>query len=478
MLEKLLHYCTITELGSMLRSGETTPTGLTEHFIERIEKLNGPLTAFNLVTAERAMVEAEAMEALMRSGRNLGPLHGIPYGVKDLYDVIGLPTSAGSKTVDMTVKTVESEVTKRLAAAGMIVLGKTITVEFAKGIIGINNIQGTPHNPWSEEHCLPGGSSAGTAVAVASGMVPMGLGTDTAGSVRAPAGLSGTVGLKSTVGRISRFGIFPLSWTLDSVGPLTRSVEDAALIYQILQGEDARDESTSGIQPGDVLRDLKAGAKGMRIGIPQDAFFDDLDPEIDSAVRNAANVLKDIGATVTEIAYPEAAIAVDMALVINGVESAVIHEERVKNQAHQMDPVVGPRMIDEVNILAMDYVKQLDEIKRLRKSQMETLRDIDIILTPTTRIPALPVKTVDASLEVYLAYAAQYMANTVIGNRLGLCGLTLTCGFTSKGLPIGLLLNGKPFQEASVLRAGYAYEQATDWKDARPDLSWIAKAEG
>ena len=262
------------------------------------------------------------------------------------------------------------------------------------------------------------------------------------------------------------------------MGPLTRSVEDAALIYQILQGEDARDESTSGIQPGDVLRDLKAGAKGLRIGIPQDAFFDDLDPEIDAAVRNAADVLKDLGATVTEIAYPEAVIAADMALVINGVESAVIHEERVKEQEDKMDPVVGPRMIDEVNILAMDYVKQLDEIKRLRQSQMETLRDTDIILTPTTRISALPVKTVNASLEVYLAYAAQYMANTVIGNRLGLCGITLTCGFTSKGLPIGLLLNGKPFQEASVLRAGYAYEQATNWKDARPDLSWIENAEG
>ena len=477
MSKKPLHYCAITELGSMLRTGEITPTKLTEYFINRIENLNGSLTAFNLVTAERAMAAAEAMEALMKSGHDLGPLQGIPYGVKDLYDVIGLPTSAGSKTVDMTAKVTESEVTKRLAAAGMIVLGKTITVEFAKGIIGINNIQGTPHNPWSEEHHLPGGSSAGTAVAVGSGMVPMGLGTDTAGSVRAPAGLSGTVGLKSTVGRVSRFGIFPLSWTFDSVGPLTRSVEDAAIIFQILQGEDARDESTSGIRPVDVMRDLKSGANGLRIGIPEDVFFDDLDPEVDAAVRKAADVFIDLGATVTNFSYPEATAAADMGLVINGVESALIHEDRVKNQADQMDPVVGPRMIDEVNILAMDYVKQLDEIKRLRSTQKETLRDIDIILTPTTRLPALPVSTVNASLDVYLDYAGKYMANTVIGNRLGLCGLTLTCGFTAKGLPIGLLLNGKPFQEASVLRAAFAYEQATDWKDARPDLSWMATAD-
>ena len=174
-------------------------------------------------------IEAAA-EALLKSGHDLGPLHGIPYAVKDLYDIVGLPTTAGSRTVEMTPKTEESEVTKRLAAAGMVVLGKTITVEFAKGIVGINNIQGTPHNPWAETHHVPGGSSAGTAVAVASGMAPMGLGSDTGGSVRVPAGLSGTVGLKSTVGRVSRFGIFPLSWTFDSVGPLTRSVEDAALV--------------------------------------------------------------------------------------------------------------------------------------------------------------------------------------------------------------------------------------------------------
>ncbi|MEE2688858.1 MAG: amidase, partial [Pseudomonadota bacterium] len=293
MSELPLHYRTIIELAAMLRAGETTPTALTEHLLTRVETLNGPLTAFNLVTAERAMAEAQAAETLLDSDHDLGPLHGIPYAVKDLYDVVGLPTTAGSRTLDMTPKTEESEVTRRLAAAGMVVLGKTITVEFAKGIVGINNIQGTPHNPWSEEHHVPGGSSAGTAVAVASGMAPMGLGSDTGGSVRVPAALSGTVGLKSTVGRVSRFGIFPLSWTFDSVGPLTRSVEDAALVYQILQGEDPRDDVTMGVRPDDVLRNLKAGAKGLRIGIPQHAYFDEVDMEVDKAVRAAAEVFRD-----------------------------------------------------------------------------------------------------------------------------------------------------------------------------------------
>ena len=474
MSDTPLHYRTITELAAMLRAGETTPTSLTEYLLARVEKLNGPLTAFNLVTADRAMAEAEAAEALLKSGHDLGPLHGIPYAVKDLYDIVGLPTTAGSRTVEMTPKTEESEVTKRLAAAGMVVLGKTITVEFAKGIVGINNIQGTPHNPWAETHHVPGGSSAGTAVAVASGMAPMGLGSDTGGSVRVPAGLSGTVGLKSTVGRVSRFGIFPLSWTFDSVGPLTRSVEDAALVHQILQGEDPRDDATMGVRPDDVLRDLKAGAKGLRIGIPQHAYFDEVDAEVDKAVRAAAEVFRDLGATVENVAYPEAAEVSAMAIVINGVEAAVIHEDRLENQVAEMDPVVGPRMLSERDFLATDYVKQMNVLKALRGSQMETLRDVDVVLSPATRIPALPVSTVDVSFDTYLAYAGRYMANTNIGNRLGLCGLTLPCGFTSNGLPIGLLLNGKPFQEATVLRAGYAYEQATDWSTTRPNLDWAS----
>lgn len=474
MSDKPLHYRTITELAVMLRSGEVTPTALTGYMIARVGALNGPLNAFNLVTADRAMAEAQAAEGLLSAGRDLGPLHGIPYAVKDLFDVVGLPTTAGSRTVDTAPKTEESEVTRRLAAAGMIVLGKTITVEFAKGIVGINHIQGTPHNPWHETPCVPGGSSAGTAVAVASGMAPMGLGSDTGGSVRAPAGLCGTVGLKTTVGRVSRSGVFPLSGTLDSVGPLTRSVEDAALVYQILQGEDPRDDSTLGVRPDDVLGSLKADAKGLRVGIPQDAFCDGLDPEVAKAVQAAVEVFRDLGATVENIAYPEAKAASALPPAVNGAEAAVIHEERIDTKLDLMDPVVGPRMLNDRTHLATDYLKTLAEMKRLRASQMETLRDVDIVLTATTPIPAAPVAKVDESLEVYLEYAAQYMAHTNVGNRLGLCGLSLPCGFTSEGLPIGLLINGKPFAEAMVLRAGYAYEQATGWKDRAPDLSWVA----
>ncbi|MBT5665613.1 MAG: amidase, partial [Rhodospirillaceae bacterium] len=216
-----LHEQTITELSRLIREGDLSPVDLTEYLLSRIDALNGPLNAFNLVAVDRAMIEAEAAETRLKAGHALGPLHGVPYAVKDIFDIAGLPTTAGSRTLGDNVATQDSTVTQRLHDAGMIALGKTITVEFAKGIAGINHIQGTPHNPWHKEAHIPGGSSAGSAVAVASGMAPMALGSDTGGSVRAPAGLCGTVGLKTTVGRVSRHGVFPLSWTLDSVGPLT-----------------------------------------------------------------------------------------------------------------------------------------------------------------------------------------------------------------------------------------------------------------
>lgn len=473
MSDTPIHFLPITELARRLRTRDLTPVRLTEHLIARIEALNGPLNAFNLVLAERAMAEARAAEALQAAGVFPGPLHGIPYAVKDLFDMAGLPTTAGSRTLGDNVAAADSAVTARLAAAGMIALGKTVTVEFAKGILGINHIQGTPHNPWSEVHRVPGGSSAGTAVAVAAGLAPMGLGTDTGGSVRAPAGLCGTVGLKTTVGRISRHGVFPLSWTLDSVGPLTRTVEDAALVYQALQGEDPRDPVTLGVDPLDVLPALKAGAKGLRIGIPEEVFYEDLDPEVERAVRAAAEVFRELGARVETIAWPEAARAYAMGSVINGVEGAVIHEERLRTMVDQMDPVVGKRMLPDLEIRAIDYARALRVLAELRQSQAGTLRDVDVTLVPTTPIPAIPVAEADASLESYLTFTGKYLRSTNVGNRLGLCGLSLSCGFTDGGLPIGLLIHGKPFDEHLVLRAGHAYEQATEWHTRHPDLSWL-----
>jgi aspartyl-tRNA(Asn)/glutamyl-tRNA(Gln) amidotransferase subunit A len=475
-LSDSLHTQTITELAAAIGSGQLSPVELTQALLARIERLNGPLNAFNLVTAERALAEARAAESLITAGRSVGPLHGVPYAVKDIFDVGGLVTTAGSRLLANNLAREDSWATQRLAQAGMIVLGKTITVEFARGIMGVNNIQGTPHNPWHPIAHIPGGSSAGSAVAVAAGLAPMALGSDTGGSVRAPAGLCGTVGLKTTVGRISRYGVFPISELLDTVGPLARSVEDCALVYQALLGEDPRDPSTVGVRQHDVLASLKAGAKGLRIGVPSNVFFDDLDADTQQAMAAAIDVFKSLGAHLTSIDIPQAAPAAQLGAILSGAQACVVHKDRLdQHHVEQMDPVVGPRMQADQSILASDYITAVRSARALRASLADTLRDIDVLLMPTTPRPALPVSEV-ADIDAYNALSPVYARNTRIGNVLDLCGLSLPAGFSADGLPIGLLLCGKPFAEATVLRAGHAYEAATDWHRSVPDLSWTGLA--
>ena len=227
-----LHYQTITDLADGIRKGEITSTQLVQNLLDRIKSLDGQLNAFRLKCPERALEQAAAADRQIRDGKDPGILHGIPYAVKDLFDVKGLPTTAGASLFEKNIAAANAHAVQQLNRAGMILLGKTNTVQFAYSGVGINHDHGTPHNPWNRIHHVPGGSSSGSAVAVAAGMTPMALGTDTGGSVRIPASLCGTAGLKTTIGRVSRAGVYPLSWSLDSVGALTRSVEDAALVYQ------------------------------------------------------------------------------------------------------------------------------------------------------------------------------------------------------------------------------------------------------
>lgn len=475
-----LHWQTLTALGEQIRAGALSPVKLTEHLLARIEALNGALTAFNLVTPERALAEARAAETLIHAGCYLGPLHGIPYAAKDIFDVAGLPTTAGSAMLADNIATEDSAVTARLARAGMVLLGKTITAEFARGSYGINHIQGTPHNPWHAKHHVPGGSSAGSAVAVAAGLAPVTLGSDTGCSVRAPSALCGTVGLKTTVGRVSRHGVFPVSWTLDSVGPLTRSVEDAALVYQASQGEDMRDESTLGVPFQDALSSLKDGVRGMRIAIPETVFFEGVDAEVEKAVRACGEVFQSLGAQVIHLAFPEAEATLGLAgklglvRMIVGPEACVIHQERMEKTPEMFDPVTASLLLEDRKISAIEYAGALRKTRELRRSMAYTLRDVEVLLAPTTMIPARPVAEVDASMDTLRDHGRLYARNTSIGNVLNLCGVSIPCGFSGDGLPIGLMLYGKPFGEEAALRVAYAYEQATDWHLRRPDLTWAA----
>jgi aspartyl-tRNA(Asn)/glutamyl-tRNA(Gln) amidotransferase subunit A len=467
-------FATITELAAQIRTGALSPVTLAETLLERVAALDKRLHAFITVTRDRALAEARAAETLLRAGADLGPLHGIPYAVKDLYDVKGFATTAGTRLLERNVAAQDSAAVHRLAASGMVLLGKTHTVQFAFSGVGINHDHGTPHNPWAPTPHAPGGSSSGSGVAVGAGLVPVALGSDTGGSVRIPAALCGTVGLKTTVGRISRAGVYPLSWTLDSVGPLARSVEDAALVYQALQGVDVADETTAGVPPHDALATLTSGVKGLRVGFGETVFFDDVDAEIVAAVREAGRVLRGLGAQVDGIAVPEVAeaMAEQRRASMIAAEALAVNGRMIDEHFDQLDPVVAHRMRTGRNLTATDYFAVLRQWAHLRERVKRTLADVDALLVPATMIPPRPIAGIDATTESYTDANMRYLRNTAVGNILALCAVVLPCGFTRDGLPIGLMVYAKPFDEAMALRVAWAYEQGTDWHRRRPDLRW------
>ncbi len=478
MTDTPLHWQSIAELSRQIHDRTLSPVDLMRHLLDRVEALDPALDSFRLVPRERSLAAAEAAELALKAGQDSGPLHGIPYAAKDIIDVNGLVTTAGSPRLDNNVAEGDATVVRLLGRAGMVLLGKTQTVQFAMGAPGINHHHGTPHNPWAAEHHVPGGSSNGSAVAVASGLVPMALGTDTGGSVRIPASLCGTVGLKTTVGQVSRAGVFPLSQTLDSVGPLTRTVEDAALVYQAMHGADPLDRSTATAVGQDVLGGLGAGVKGLRIAVAEGVFWDDADPEVAAAVRAAIDVLADLGAQVESIPFPEAAaaLAANPRLLISSVEAALAHKERLGEDMEGYDPALHFRLEQGNAASGVDYLRAIEACKRLAAQTEDSLRDIDAVLAPSTMRPSAPLAVVDASEDSYKDWNAAYARNTSVGNLLGICSLSVPCGFTATGLPIGLMINGKARAEAMVLRVGLTYERATDWHRERPALAWAGDA--
>ena len=474
MAETTMEFATITDLAAQIRAGALSPVRLAEASLARIAALDKRLHAFIATTGDRALAEAHAAETLLRGGCDLGPLHGIPYAVKDLYDVKGVATTAGTRLLANNVATRDGAAVRRLAASGMVLLGKTHTVQFAFGGVGINHDHGTPHNPWHQTPHAPGGSSSGSGVAVGAGLVPMALGSDTGGSVRIPAALCGTVGLKTTVGRISRAGVYPLSWTLDSVGPLTRSVEDAALVYQALHGVDPADETTVGVPTHDVLPSLKAGVRGLSIAFAETVFFDDVDAEIAAAVREAGRVFRGLGAEVDSVAIPEVAEAMgeQRRAQMIAAEALAVNGRFIDEHFDALGPVIAHRMKTGRNLSATDYFVVLRQWAALRERVQRTLADVDALLVPATLIPPRPVAAIDASVESYTDANQRYLRNTALGNILALCSVVLPCGFTRDGLPIGLMIYAKPFGEATALRVAWAYEQATPWHQRHPDLGW------
>jgi len=465
MTREELHTLSIRKLSRLIKNQFLSPCDLTQYFLNRIKEYDPQLHAFRSFFPKASMDQAKKAEKLINSGTYLGPLHGIPFAVKDLFDVHGRPTTAGTSLLNNNIPEKDAAVVKRLIEAGMILLGKTHTVQFAFSGIGINHDQGTPVNPWKKEHYIPGGSSSGSAVAVSAGMTPAALGTDTGGSVRVPAALCGVTGLKTTVGSVSRQGVYPLSYSMDSVGPLTRSVEDAALIYQTIKGPDDEEPTTYGLSSWEDLNGLEEGIKGYNLIFSQSPFWVDLHQDIESSVKNTFDIFENLGASVSEMDFPEAELAQKLnsdGLII-AAEAFSVNETLLTNHFDDLDPAVAHRMIKGGDIKAFEYIKNKITWRTLQKKTIKRLEGVDAVIAPTTMIPAMELSYLDADNHVYSEKNVMYLRNTAIGNILNLCAVTVPCGTTSDGLPIGLMIYGKPFEEEKVLKIGYAFQKATSW---------------
>ena len=455
-------FASVSDLSAAFGRRTLSPLDVTNALLGRIERLNPTLHAFIDVYAADARLAAEAADKAIRSGHAVGPLHGVPVALKDLVDVEGRVTTGGSKVWAKRVSPVTATLARRLVSAGMIVLGKTHTVEFAMGGWGTNTHLGTPRNPWDPKiHRTPGGSSSGSGVAVAAGLTPAAIGTDTGGSVRLPASWCGIVGLKVSVGRISTYGVLPLSTTLDTPGPMARSVEDAALLYRVLNGPDPNDPATLAWMPDDPMPTLRRGVAGLRLAVLPDAERAGVDPEVLTAFDASVEILREQGAVVVPATLPhrfrDYAAATGR---IIGSEGYRFVGHLVDDTALQTDPHVRPRIQLGRGVSARDYLLALAEREEHRRAYAAATADLDALLTPTTLTPAIPIDEVDQTTT-----PAHF---TRAGNYLGLCAVAVPNGFTAGGLPTSLQIACAGGQEALALRIAWAYENARGWRSPRP----------
>ncbi|HEX6824272.1 MAG TPA: amidase [Candidatus Sulfotelmatobacter sp.] len=448
---------TISELAPQLRSRELSPVDVTRECLERIDKLNPALNAFITVTAQSALAEARAAEAEIARGEWRGPLHGIPVALKDLIDTAGVRTTSASKLHETRVPGGDAEVVRRLRRSGAVILGKNNLHEFAYGGSSLISHFGEVRNPWDHGR-ITGGSSGGSAAAVVAGMGYASIGTDTAGSIREPAALCGCVGLKATYGRVPGRGVIPLSLSLDHVGPLARSVADVAMVLQAIAGFDATDLTTEDVPVADYLAGMEESAARLRVGVPHEYFFDDLDMEVASAMNHALDGIRTIAAQVKEMRLD---VPTDRAL--QKAESYAAHAESVARSPELYDPETVRRIRSGEEVSAAEYIEQRRALEAVRRSIRSIFADVDVLVTPTTPMPAPSIAELKATPEALRPAELRLLRNTRPFNVWGLPAISVPCGFTQSGLPIGLQIVGPHWREDLVLRLAFAYEQATAW---------------
>jgi aspartyl-tRNA(Asn)/glutamyl-tRNA(Gln) amidotransferase subunit A len=454
----------LADVGALIRSQSVSPVEVTEEALARIERLNPRLNAFWTVTAELAREQARAAETEITKGQYHGPLHGVPVGLKDLIYTQGIRTTAGSKIFADFVPDYDATVVEKLRRAGAVMVGKTALHEFAYGISNDNPHFGPTRNPWNPER-VSGGSSGGNGAAIAARMCWGAIGTDTGGSIRIPSSFCGVAGLKPTRGRVSLHGIYPLGFSLDHAGPMARHVVDVGLLYQVIAGFDPKDEFSCDHALGEIT--LRKSLQGTRVGVPANFFFDSLQPEVEQLMCKAVIVLEELGAVAVLLAIPGMAELTEASAASLTAEAYVLHKDHLAERGGDLGEDVRQRIEKGREMSGADYVKAQLTRARVRRELEELFGQVDVIVTPTTPLVAFPLQASPAT-----ANAADLRTSATLllrgFNGSGHPALSVCCGFTNEGLPVGLQIVSRLWDEAAALRVGYAYEQAAGWHLRRP----------
>jgi aspartyl-tRNA(Asn)/glutamyl-tRNA(Gln) amidotransferase subunit A len=467
MTQTPLYYLTIGEASVLLRHRQLSPVELTRAFLDRISQLDSTLKAYITVLPERALAAARVAEAEILQGHHKGPLHGIPIALKDLYDTKGIRTTASSRVMADRIPTEDATTTARLEAAGAILLGKLAMHEFALG--GPDPSNGFPlaRNPWHLDH-IPGGSSSGSGTAVAAGLCMGSLGSCTGGSIRGPAAYCSIVGLKATYSRVSRYGVVPLSWSLDHCGPMTWTVADSAIMLQAIAGYDPKDPTSSQAPVPDYTAALREDVSGLTIGVPRHFFFAD-DPQIDrdtlTVVDRALTELQALGARIETVTIPMLAYSGAAQPVIMLSEAFAYHEQNLRRRPEAFGEMVRARFRTGGLFTSSDYVQAQRVRNVLKRECADVLQRVDVLVSPTMSSPAPTFASMDAMT------TARRPSFTGPYNLTGMPAISVPCGFTPSGLPVGLQIAGKPFDEPTVLRVAHTYERHARWFEHRPSVS-------
>ena len=466
-----LAYLPVTELMTQIKSRQVSPVELVQTYLDRIDRWDDSLRSYITVCRDESLQAAREAEAAVTRGDTLGPLHGIPIGVKDQLYTKGIKTTAGTRILAEFVPDEDATVITRLKEAGAIILGKQNLTEFAVGGT-VDFPYGEPRNPWDQDH-TPGGSSAGSGIAPAAGLCAAAIGEDTGGSIRSPASNNGIVGLRPSWGRVSRYGVVPLVWSLDTAGPMTHTVEDCALILQVIAGYDPRDYASANLPVPDYRASLDGNIQGMRVGIIQELLeSDSIDPEVQGAVKDAAALLGRLGASVEEVSLPMVNLAGRVYPAICDAEFASLHRKWLASRPGDYDRLTRRRMLT-ASLIPLPFHYRAQQVRNLIRNQvLEACQRFDVLLSPFSATPPGLIedgKRPVANKEDGVRRLMQ--ANSSSPFVLSATpAMSLPCGFTKAGLPIGLQLAADRFNETAIFRVAHAYERNTDWHTRRPPL--------